>query len=183
MRQKRIWDFKAATLGKKMSILGVLLINYLIAGAFAGQALAGEFLDPGTQYQIYVPFSDSKGTYNIHICGGNAFMVGVHIGRNQFLCEDNHRYKSISGIQTNNIFSGTHIVRYSRQGMASCEPGFAMVGLHAGNNVLLCARLPTKEPFIDASTQRHGMHACPLFSYMVGIHVGRNLLLCAEPLY
>ena len=172
---------------------------FLIAGG--GQVIGGEFIDPdnGTQYEIMVPFTDlqNKGPLKLHKCGGSSFMVGVHVKNNRFLCEDGVGWFKAayqpSDITTNSM-PPKEFERYESHGMAACPPGKAMVGLHAGRNVLLCAPLQVTDLFVDSHTYRQPegaappilgsstgkMHACPKGSVMVGIHDGRDLLLCGR---
>jgi len=68
--------------------------------------------------------------------------------------------------------------------MHCCPSGYAMIGIHVGNNVLKCARLSSgmsNNRNLDGGTQRNGMHACPRGQLMVGVHVGRNLFICETP--
>jgi hypothetical protein len=179
------------SLKREVGMFRGFLAIFLIAGAFGGQAGAGEFVDYGTQHQIMPPFADfmgDKGTevLALHICASGSFMTGVHVKYNRFLCEDGlSSFRggaySPSDIRTNLNPNKQPPVRYQSHGMAACPPGTAMVGLHAARNVLLCVPLQTTDWFIDANTARYGMHACPQGSVMAGIHVGRNLLLCGRP--
>ena len=150
----------------------------LLLATFAGQAAAGEFIDYSTQHTISMPV----GHLSLHMCAQASFMVGVHVGRNQLLCQDDIKVENFSDLSTNDAST-------QRQGMAACPPNTAMVGLHAARNVLLCGPIPVtlsplgglkmiRDERIDSNTVRRDMHACPPDSLMVGIHVGRNLLLC-----
>src|SRR5438105_2248625 len=68
--------------------------------------------------------------------------------------------------------------------MHVCPRGYAMAGLHADNDFLLCIRVtPAGEEscvvdLLDPSTQRANMHACPARMYMRGLDLDRNVLLC-----
>jgi hypothetical protein len=143
--------------------------------------VAGEFLDTGTQTGVGVRM-EVHGNLNMHMCRSGSFMVGVNIGENYFLCNDDFgllgtAYKP-SDLEPN--YDPQKGGRYTSHSMAACPPGKAMVGLHVGKNVLLCAPLKMRDLFVDASTRRVGMHACPEGSVMVGIHAGCNLLLCGR---
>jgi hypothetical protein len=74
------------------------------------------------------------------------------------------------------------------QGMHACPKGFAIGGVHVGNNLLLCRRVmfPGEEMYVgtilsnpDNQKVRANMHACPEGMYMRGLHVGNNWLLCS----
>jgi hypothetical protein len=160
----------------------IFLAICLIAGAFGGQAVAGEFTDTGTQTRIFVNFIGIESNVDLHMCRGGAFMVGVHVGENRFLCDDSIGFmgKTYAPSDLKPNYAPGRQDRYSSHRMAACPPGTAMTGLHVGKNVLLCAPLQTNDLFVDASTERAKMHACPAGSVMVGIHVGRNLLLCGH---
>ena len=68
----------------------------------------------------------------------------------------------------------------------------AIVGIHVGKNLLVCAELDQQKvaPFdgklgiskqLDAHTkyvEKVSMHGCPDNMPMLGFHEGRNLLLC-----
>jgi len=162
-------------------MLRIILVICLVAGTFVGQAVAGEFVDTGTQTGVAVRW-DIRGNLNTHMCRGGAFMVGVHVGKNYFLCNDAFGFLGTtyqpSDLEPN--YDPKTGGRYASHSMAACPPGKAMVGLHVDKNVLLCAPLKMRDLFVDAHTERVGMHACPEGSVMVGIHVGRNLLLCGR---
>jgi hypothetical protein len=176
-----------ATLKKEVGMFCILLTTFMIPGTFGGQAIAGEFLDSGTDTR-----SKPLGTHDIHTCRGGSFMVGVHVGKNIFLCDDSFGYlgKTYSPSDLTDQRTPTPAAPnispfrpYESHGMAACPPGKAMVGLHVGRNVLLCAPLQTRDLFVDEYTQTSKglrMHRCPEGSVMVGIHVGRNLLLCGR---
>ena len=207
MRQTKNWFFILASLKKQVDMLRIFLAISLIAGAFGGQAVAAEFIDYGTSHQFMVPFADSsKGPLALHICGGNTFMIGVHVKDNKFACEDSFpflyadggdkffysiRYQSPAEIIPN--AQRGSVQRYESHGMAACPPGTAMIGLHAARNVLACAPFSSTNPsdsmwaldlFVDAHTYRNvggeRLHTCPLGSVMVGIHDARDLLLCGS---
>jgi hypothetical protein len=185
MGQTKSWFVNLATLRKEMGAFFIGLAIFLIAGSFGGQAVAGEFLDNG---------ADPKplGTHDIHTCRGGSFMVGVHVGKNIFLCDDSFGYLGKTYLPSDLTDQRTPTPAapnispfrsYESHGMAACPPGKAMVGLHVGRNVLLCAPLQTRDLFVDEyTTTSKGlrMHRCPEGSVMVGIHVGRNLLLCGR---
>jgi hypothetical protein len=160
----------------------IFLTICLVAGVFGGQAVAREFIDTDTHINWFVPLKDINDVLDIHYCRDAAFMVGVHVGKNEFLCDDS--FGIALSDATVNFISPQLLYRYESQGMAACPPGKAMFGLHVAKNVLLCANckrlIATRDLFIDAATVRLGMHACPEGSVMVGIHVGRNLLLCGH---
>lgn len=180
MRYIKSWYFILITRKKEVGKLHIFMAFFLIAGAFGGQAIGGEFVDYGTQYLIKVRFADflGEGPLSIHICTGYSYMTGVHVKDNRFLCDDYVAVYPPSALTTNE--APGQLQRYQSHGMAACPPGKAMVGLHAARNVLLCAPLQTTNLFIDADTQREGMHACPKGSVLVGIHDDRNLLLCGS---
>jgi hypothetical protein len=187
MGEIKRWFVNLATLRKEMVGFFIILAIFLIAGSFGGQAVAGEFLDSGTDTR-----SKPLGTQDIHTCRGGSFMVGVHVGKNIFLCDDSFGYlgKTYSPSDLTDQRTPTPAAPnispfrpYESHGMAACPPGKAMVGLHVGRNVLLCAPLQTRDLFVDEYTQTSTglrMHRCPEGSVMVGIHVGRNLLLCGR---
>ncbi len=164
----------------------IFLALCLIAGAFGGQAVAGETVDIGTQTKMYVNFIGIERDLDIHMCRGGVFMVGVHVGENRFLCEDRFGYMGYSYAPSDlkpNYAPGRGD-RYSSHGMAAYPPGTAMVGLHVAKNELLCAPLPALvvnyDLIVDSHTERSGMHACQESRVMVGINVGTNQLLCGR---
>jgi len=162
----------------------IFLAICMIAGTFGGQVVACEFLDTGTQTRIFVNFIGIESDLDIPMCKGGTFMVGVDFGENRFLCDDSIGFigstYAPSDLEPNYALDPQ--VRYTSHGMAACPLDTAMVGLHAPQNVLLCAPCTaldeTQELFVDADTVRSGMHACPEGSVMVGILVGHDLLLC-----
>jgi len=163
----------------------IFLAICMIASAFGGQGIACEFQDTSTQSRRFVNFADIERNLDIHICKGGAFMVGVQVEENRFLCEDSIGLMGAtyepSDLEPN--YALNHHVRYVSHGMAACPPPTAMVGLDVNQNVLLCAPCPALvtmlELFVDVDTVREGMHACPEGSVMVGILLGHDLLLCA----
>jgi len=183
----------------KMTIVTALFLVSALCVGF-GLAIATEFIDPepGTQYEVTVPFSDFQKApaLVLHKCGGSSFMVGVHVKKNQFLCEDGVGWFGTvyqPSDLTVNAMQPKLFERYQSHGMAACPPGKAMTGLHAARNVLLCAPLQMTDLFVDSHTyrgvgpvggigglQQARMHACPKGSVMVGIHDARDLLLCGR---
>ena len=71
------------------------------------------------------------------------------------------------------------------QNMHACPIGFAIAGVRADKNLLLCRRVmrPGEEGFVqtilDRNTVRSDMHACPTGMYMRGLRIDQNLLLCS----
>src|SRR2546423_450437 len=64
--------------------------------------------------------------------------------------------------------------------MHNCPPGYALRGVHVGQNRFLCrqVRQASEDCFVDYGTQRNGMHSCPDGTYMRGLRVDRNQLTC-----
>jgi hypothetical protein len=69
-------------------------------------------------------------------------------------------------------------------GMHCCAAGWAMVGIHVGDNIFSCREaiaIPAHELcYVDQGTVRDGMHACGEGYYMKGVNVGQNLLTCCR---
>jgi len=181
-----------------------VFVLILLALSFAQAAVAETFVDGGSQHNMAKPGLGVGGKLiSVHVCGrGNAVMTGAHVGQNLFLCSDQLSMTSANGSTItwspvynpwdirSNLVNG--LSSYQSHGMAACPPGHAMVGLHAGANILACVDVARSAPqgarlqqWVDGNTQtRQGMvnmHSCGAEgSFMVGIHVGRNLFLCGR---
>jgi hypothetical protein len=188
-------------LGRKTTF--ALAVGCLVSAllSFTPNANAETFLDGGTQQQLGVQKGFVGKLLSVHVCGrGNAVMQGVHVGQNQFLCTDRITSTLSDGstrtwvpAYTRGEVTSNYVnnMPYQSNGMAACPPGYAMVGLHAGENVLACAYVARSAPagntlqlWVDSSTQhwegRLSLHSCGEGAFMVGIHVGNNLLLCGR---
>lgn len=188
-----------------------VLVLILLVLSFAQAAVAETFVDGGSQHNMAKPGLGSLvkpglvggKLHAVHVCGrGNAVMTGAHVGQNLFLCTDQLSMMSANGntVTWSPVYSSSDITSnyvnglssYQSHGMAACPPGHAMVGLHAGANILACVDVARSAPqgarlqqWVDGNTQtRQGMvniHSCGAEgSFMVGIHVGRNLFLCGR---
>ena len=114
-------------------ILAVLLVFTIVGG----RATAAEFVDYGTQHQLYVEDLEVRNPLSLHICANNAFMIGAHVKANQFVCEDTFPIVGFWGQSASRepqilfrhsgpaaIFSNVKkMVRYQSHGMAACPPG------------------------------------------------------------
>jgi len=71
------------------------------------------------------------------------------------------------------------------QNMHACPLGFAIAGVRADKNLLLCRRVMRSgeegfvETILDRNTVRADMHVCPMGMYMRGLRIDQNLLLCS----
>ena len=67
-------------------------------------------------------------------------------------------------------------------GMHCCPVGWAMVGIHVGDNIFSCREAisnPQHEYcYVDRGTVRDGMHACGEGYYMKGANIGQNTFTC-----
>ena len=76
-------------------------------------------------------------------------------------------------------------------GMHCCPAGFAMAGIHVGNNLFSCrsafadpSQVASREGcYVDTSTQRSGIHACATNYYMKGVDVSSNRFTCCNDRY
>ncbi len=137
-----------------------------------------DFIDRDTQYR------------QMHICADAAFMEGVHVGRNEFVCTSHtlFSYTDLRDIRISGYdMSRTQFTFSNGKQIHICPRGEAMRGLHVSNNWLACA--PTTlinstyelgNIFVDYNTQRDGRHVCDKGGIMIGIHVNDNILVCRE---
>jgi hypothetical protein len=147
---------------------------FFVVLAFAsGVANPDDILDTGTARN------------SMHSCPLGRFVTGVHIIKNQLLCEDS--YGNYSPAQE--IVDGDDEPPTERDGMHSCPDGMAVTGIHVQKNLLACAPFDPSRvefgkagwmPMVDLKTQRRGMHACPNSRPVLGIHEGKDLLRCID---
>jgi len=120
--------------------------DLLCTGRFenSGQNLTvNEVVDSGNPWP---PDTETRVAHNytgpdMHWCGPDRFMTGVHVGNNQFNCS---RFTSTL-IGRNYTTSLGHVIvdgSTSRSGMHACPRGTILVGAHFGSNLFLCAELP-----------------------------------------
>jgi hypothetical protein len=161
---------------KKLYVL--LVVAALIGLQFTvstHMAHAAEYIDGDNE-----PVTARNG---MHTCPIGWFMVGAHIGLNDFLCSNEFgSYTRSSEIVDGNVHP---TIRF---GMHACPTGYAMTGYHFGLNLLSCARLRNPGGSVvltydvngdnEPVTVRGGMHACPRGQAMAGIDVSKNHFIC-----
>lgn len=148
-----------------------LMLAALTGACFAldrdgGTALWAQTIDRATQRN------------GMHSCPVGAFVMGVHLERNELLCSS-----SFGGYQATDevVDNSTQMTGWHPDGdgtMHGCPAGMAVTGVYGGN-LLNCAPLSRSASlFVDKKTQMMGMHACPEGTVMTGLHASRNWLLC-----
>jgi hypothetical protein len=180
------------------------VMAWTVAGIWlATDASAQLFEDDGTQ----MAFSEPGGpqNVNVHICKGNALLVGVDAANNRFLCST---VPEPLGQLTADYGTGTHMtVQFPTTGplisVHTCPTLSSMVGLSISHNWLICTQplppsgwgardaafgvvVPDGPPNAAQTPEpnypNRNMHACPNTSTqsLFGIKADDNIFLCTD---
>jgi hypothetical protein len=137
-----------------------------VAGCFGSDNL--DF----TKEYIETTYSEN----NMRACPPGTLMTGFHKGNNQVACVPFKVLPSPGEAIPRVVDASTN-----RDGMHACPttgPSYA-VGIHVGQNLLLCAGYLLNET-VDTSSHIGDTHTCPTGQFMTGVHIVENRFLCSN---
>ncbi len=177
--------------------VGVAAVMWV--GLAAG-ARAQQFEDDNTQKSFSVPGGAQN--VNVHVCKGNALLIGVDVAHNRFLCEKVSEPLGPLFVDTNNHFPplGPVTPIHTCATLGTVGTSAAMVGLSVDRNWLICVNLPPSgwtggnqfgnsfengPPGAQAPEPNYpsvNMHVCPNQygspTALLGIKVDKNVFAC-----
>ncbi len=106
----------------------------------AAEGRAQQFEDDGTQKKFSVPGGAQN--VNVHICKGNALLIGVDVAHNRFLCSTVPEPLGRLFVDTKTHLSFGVNFGSGQISIHACPTFAAMVGLSADKNWLICTLLP-----------------------------------------
>ncbi len=169
-------------------------MRLLTSALFVGLTATG-LVGPPILAQSKIVFSprERQDYLGVHICPDGKQVNGIHVANNVYRCTG-----TVGLTQGALIIDGDNEPPTAcevsdgsgnKLAMHCCPSGTAIVGVHIGNNWLVCGALDQQAIATYAGklgvTQRvdppptgHYLHECPKNMPMLGFHEGRNLLLC-----